>query len=299
MKGFAPVVVLASLCACAPVFAQEQQENLDRMAAEQQINETVQRFIDMGMEPEAATLIAILAETGMSPAEIVMLMMVADRGGDEAGGAMLLVNALRNSGAGQAVVVDRGEQLLVLEGGTLFVIDMTTMEVTATLNYARAAQPDPDAIWQLLAPIMGGQRGQPGGDQGAACRRRLHLIHGAFAAYVGAHDGVLPGENWVEAITPYLPERELLRCPSRPEVAVAYAMNEKLLGVTAATVVEPGERVLLFDTVLDDASPVGGPEAVPLDGAHDEGVNVLFLNGEVEWLPVEEARELLGLPVGG
>ncbi len=299
MKRLAPLVVLASLYACIPVLAQEEQENLDRMAAEQQINETVQRFTDMGMEPEAATLIAILSETGMSPAEIVMLMMMADRGGDDAGGLMLLMNAMKSAAGGRPVVVDRGDQLLVLEGGVLFVIDMTTMEVTDTLDYARAAQPDPDAIWRLLASVMGGHEGQPGGDQGAGCRRRLRAIHDAFVACVAAHDGVLPGENWVEEITPYLPEQELLRCPSRPEVAVGYAMNEKLLGVATAAIVEPGERVLLFDTVIDDASPVGGPEAVPVYGAHDEGVNVLFVSGEVEWVPIAEARELLGLPVGG
>ena len=299
MERLMAIVALASLCACGLAVAQEEQENLDRMAAEQQINETVQEFIDLGMEPEAATFLAILSETGMSPAEIVMFMMMADKGGDDAGGFMLLMNAMKSASGGQPVVVDRGDQLLVLEGGVLFVIDMTTMEVTQTLDYARAAQPDPDAIWRLLIPIMGGGHAQPGGDQAAVCRQRLRALHGAFAAYVDAHDGVLPGEDWVEEITPYLPEAELLRCPSRPEVAVAYAMNERLVGAAAAAVVEPGERVLLFDTVLDDPSPVGGPEAVPLDGAHDGGVNVLFVSGEVEWLPVAEARELLGLPVGG
>ncbi len=299
MKTLTVTVALLSFCTCGLLFAQEEQENLERMAAQQQINDTVQQFVDMGMEPEAATLMAILSESGMSPSEIITFMMMADGGGGDPGAVMLLTNALRGSAAGPPVVVDRGDQLLVLEGGVLYVIDMTTVEVTSTLDYARAAEPDPEVIWPLLASMMSGDREQPGGEQGAACRRRLRMNHSAFAAYVNAHDGVLPGENWVEEVTPYLPERDLLRCPSRPEVPVGYAMNEKLVGVRADAIQEPGERVLLFDTVIDDAGPVGGPEAVPRDGIHDGGVNVLFVNGEVEWLPVEEARELLGLPIGG
>lgn len=298
MKRLVTIAVL-SLCAAALALAQEQQENLDRMAAEQQMNARVQEFTDMGMDAKAATLMAVLSETGMSPAEILLFMAMADGGGGDAGGALLLMNAMKGSTAAQPVVVDRGEQLLVLEGGVLYVIDLATMELAGALDYARAAQPNQDAIWRTLMPWMAGDGGRPVVDQAEACRQRLRTIHGAFATYVQAHDGLLPGENWVEGIAPYLPERELLRCPSRPEVAVAFAMNERLVGMAAAGIAEPGARVLLFDTILDEASPVGGPEAVPLDGAHDEGVNVLFVSGQVEWVPVEAARELLGLPVGG
>jgi len=291
-------VLLTVLCTCAMVLAQAgEQDDLDRVAAEQQVGQKVQRFLDMGMEPEAATFMAILTETGMSPAEIMVFMMMADKGGDDAGGIMLLMNAMKGAASSQPVVVDRGEELLIIDDGVLYVIDMTTMEVTGRLDYAEAAGPDDDAIWQLLVPIIAEGGGEEGGPQGAACRQHLKQIGLAFMMYAQDNNGALPGQDWVEAITPYLETEDSLRCPAHPELAVGYAMNEKLVGAILAEVTEPGETILLFDTDLDAANPVGGPGAVPQDGIHGEGVNVVYADGRVEWVRAPEAWEVLGLPI--
>lgn len=271
------------------------QEDLDRAAAEQMLNERIQRFMDMGMEREAATLIAVLSESGMSPAEILLTMMMADRGGDDAGGLMLLMNAMRNAAPRQPVVIDRGEQLLVFEDGRLHVIDLQAMKVTATLDYAQTGRDD-EALWRYLIPIMGHGPRQPGGEEAEVCRLHLRTLGGAIERYVAAH-GALPDDTWVTQITPLLGDaQDALRCPSRDR-AVAFAMNEKLLGVAPDGVTEPAETILLFETALDDANPVGGPDALPEEGVHDGGVNVLLVNGEVAWLSLAEARELLGLPI--
>jgi prepilin-type processing-associated H-X9-DG protein len=116
--------------------------------------------------------------------------------------------------------------------------------------------------------------------------------------YAEQNEGALPGENWVEAITPHLHHPEaLLRCPARPELAVGYAMNAKMAGVQLHQVVEPAERILLFDTALQAESPVGGAEALPEGIVHEDGVIVLFADGHVEWLETAEAREMLGFPI--
>lgn len=292
------ILVAMSTCVIRPVCAQnETQEDLERLAAEQELNARVQRFVDMGLEPEVATFMAILSETGMSPAEILMFMMMADKGGEDVGGLMLLMNAMRNAAAAQPVVVDRGEQLLIVEDGVLYVIDMTKMEVAATLPYAKTATSNQEAIWQYLIPVIARGGEQAGGEEAEQCRRHLKLLAQAIHRYAQAHGGALPGQNWVDEIAQYLENQDVLRCPARPELAVGYAMNDKLIGALMQELVDPERTVLLFETTLDAANPAGGPEAVPAAGVHEDGINVLFLNGVVEWMPVAEARELLDMPV--
>lgn len=299
MKRLVAAMALAVLVA-GPALAQaqaEQQQDIERVAAEQQLEQRIQKFVDMGIEREAATFLAVLSEAGMDPAQIMMFFMMAEHGGEDAAGLMLLMNAMKQQGPTQPVVVQQdmgGPQALIVDDGALYVIDLEAMEVTGRVDYRRSRGMDPDAIWSLLAPMMAGGR-EAGGPQARNCRERLRVLAGAFWKYAQDHDGTLPGENWVEAITPYLETPDLLRCPARPEQQVGYAMNEKLVGAVIEELEEPEETILLFDTWLDDPAPVGGPEAVPDAGIHDEGVNAVYLNGTVEWLPVAEAREVLQL----
>ncbi|MGD9497778.1 MAG: hypothetical protein AB7Y46_15860 [Armatimonadota bacterium] len=300
MKRGCAGVIFGVVCAWGIVVAPALgQEDLDRVAAEQQVNAKVQRFIDMGMEPEAATFMALLSESGMSPVEIMLMMMLSEKGGDEAGGIMLLLNAMKQMAPSQPVAIDRGQQLLVIDRGVLYAIDLTTMAVTGTVAYAQKQGADADAIWQLLAPIIA-RAGRGERDEGVAgqCRQRMRAAGEAIARYVRDHDGALPGREWATALAPYLAAPELLRCPARPEVAVGYAMNEKLVGAVLAEIAEPARTVLLFETVLDEANPIGGPEGVGLEGVHNGGVHVLFVSGETEWVSVAEARELLARPIG-
>ena len=45
------------------------QADLDRVAGEQAVEARVQHLMELGLEREAATLIAVLRESGMSPAD--------------------------------------------------------------------------------------------------------------------------------------------------------------------------------------------------------------------------------------
>jgi hypothetical protein len=271
------------------------QADLDRVAGEQAVEARVQHLMELGLEREAATLIAVLRESGMSPAEILMLVTLSEKGGDDAGGVMLLLNAMKNAAPRQPVVIDRGAQLLIVEGGTLYVIDLATMQVSRRLSYTQEAE---DALWRFLIPVIAQGGGPQLVDEATeVCQTHLALLGEAFRRYVD-DKGVLPGEEWVAQITPLLGEgHDALRCPSR-EQAVAFALNEKLVGLAPDEVGKPAETILLFETALDGDSPVGGPEALPEEGVHNGGVNVLMVNGEVRWLSPAEARERLGRPVG-
>lgn len=271
------------------------QADLDRVAGEQAVEARVQHLMELGLEREAATLIAVLRESGMSPAEILMLVTLSEKGGDDAGGVMLLLNAMKNAAPRQPVVIDRGAQLLIVEGGTLYVIDLATMQVSRRLSYTQEAE---DALWRFLIPVIAQGGGPQLVDEATeVCQTHLALLGEAFRRYVD-DKGVLPGEEWVAQITPLLGEgHDALRCPSR-EQAVAFALNEKLVGLAPGEVGKPAETILLFETALDGDSPVGGPEALPEEGVHNGGVNVLMVNGEVRWLSPAEARERLGRPVG-
>ncbi len=299
MRRLMAVVALLALAGIAALAQPaEEREDLERVAAEQEINRRIEHFVQMGMEREAAVFMTILERSGMDPAQMVLFFMMAEEN-EDAAGLMLLMNAMKQKAAAQPVVIDSAGGLwaLIVEDGVLYLIDLDAMEVRGSVEYAPRGAPEDDAIWSLLAPMMAGGE-EPGGPEAAECREHLHLLWDAFAAYMQDHNGALPGQNWVEAVTPYLETPEPLHCPERPDLEIAYAMNEKLVGALMEEVVEPGESILLFEAALDAPNPVGGPAAVPDEGVHDEGVNVLFANGEVEWLPADEAREMLGFPVG-
>ncbi len=303
-------VLLALLLTAGVASAQEAADgaDIDRVAAEQQLNQRIESFVAMGMPREAALFVTMLEKSGMEPAEILMFLMMADKGGGEGGGMMALMNAMKQQDAPPEPTVistENGETFaLIIEDGVLYRIDLETMEVTGKCAYSAQTRAERDAVWSVLVPLMSewggerGARGGPGGPPAAQCRAHLKQLGMAFMMYADAHGGTLPGEDWVQAVMAYLDNEDIFRCPAHPDLAVGYAMNTKMLGADLRQIPELSERILLFDR-LDDADPaVGGPENVPLDGAHEDGVNVLFGDGHVEWLESAEAREVLGLPIG-
>ena len=300
-------VLLALLMLAGVAIAQEagEQANLDRMAAEQNLTQRVEQFVELGMPREAALFVTMLEKSGMEPAQILMFLMMADHGGDEAAGMMMMNQMKPQVTPPQPTVIDTGggaKTVLIIEDGVLYRIDLDTMEVTGKVAYSAPNQADRDAIWELFIPMMagewgGGERGGPGGAPAQQCRNQLKQMGTAFMMYVDDNDGTLPGEDWVDALMPYIENEQLFRCPDHPDIAVGYAMNAKLVGVNIRLIAEPSERILLFDR-LDDVEPaIGGPNAVPMGGVHEDGVNVLFCDGHVEWMPVAEAREVLDFPI--
>lgn len=85
--------------------------------------------------------------------------------------------------------------------------------------------------------------------------------------------------------------------PETMEVQVAYAMNEKLVGVALGEIANPAETILFFEMNVDTPSPVGGPDIVPEGGIHNGGINVGYADGHCKWIMPDVARQQLGEPV--
>ncbi len=282
------LVVVALPVAAQP--AGGQQQDLDRMAAEQKLQERISFFEEMGLPREAATVMAVFAEAGMDPAQMALMMMMGERGGEEAMLPMLMMNSMKGAAALAPAMVERDGRLFIAEGGMLYVIDEETLEVVSTLEYAPRPAPEDSPIWSLLGPMMAGARGKA---QQTACLSNLKQLGLAFMMYLQDHDNWLPDENWVEAVYPYILNRAVFTCPSRPEQPVAYALNEALLPMNMGELPNPAETVLAFETLEGGEAPVGGAELVPPDGIHNGGINVLFADGHVKWVLPQAAVQLL------
>lgn len=292
MKRTSLCLVLALVMAM-PLAAQqpaEQAQDLDRTAAEQKLQERVAFFEGMGVGREVATVLAILTEAGMDPAQVALMLMMGEHVGDEAMIPWLMMNSMRGGGAQSPAMVERDGRLFIAEGGKLYVIDEATQEVVGTLEYAPRPKPEDSPIWSLLGPMIADARGRA---LHTACLNNLKQVGMAFMMYTQDHDDWLPEGNWVEAIYPYVMNRKLFTCPSRPDQPVGYALNQAALALRLNDLENPAGTVLLFETLEGGEAPVGGAELVPPEGIHNGGIDVLFADGHVKWLIADEAIRLL------
>jgi prepilin-type processing-associated H-X9-DG protein len=291
----AVIVTLVVALAVSPLCAQpdvEAQVDLDRIAAEQQVQARVDRLVEMGIDHEGALFLTLLSESGMDPSQIVLMMMMAEHGGNE----MLPLMMMRQPQGQSAppAVIDRGEELLIVEDGTLYVIDMTTMEIKSRLKYARPQRIEDSPIFSLLAPMIAGAREDA---QQSACMSNLKQLGLAFMMYLQDREGLLPEENWVAEVMPYINNAKVFVCPSREHLPVGYALNEKIVGMDINALEASPQTVLAFESNVGGEAPVGGADDVPPEGVHNSGINVLYADGHVKWSPAEEAMDLLAMAV--
>ncbi len=284
------LLALIVLPAVAQPAAEQQQDDLDRMAAEQKLQERITFFEEMGLPRDAATAMAIFAETGMDPAQMALMIMIGQQGGEQAMLPMLMMNSMRGAAPLAPAMVEREGRLFIAEGGMLYVIDEETLEVVSTIEYAPKPPPEDSPIWSLLGPMITGARGKA---QQAACMSNLKQLGLAFMMYLEDHDGWLPDGNWVEVTYPYIKNRQVYTCPSRPDQPVGYALNEALLAQRVLDIENPAQTVLAFETLEPGEAPVGGAELVPPDGIHEGSINVLFADGHVQTVTAAQARQLL------
>ncbi len=276
-----------------PVVAQpaaEEQQDLQRMAAEQRLQERIAFFEEMGLPRDAATALAIFAEAGMDPAQMALMLMMGEQGGEKAMLPMLMMNSMRGAASGAPAMVERDGRLFIAQGGILYVIDTQTLQVVSKLEYAPRPAPEDSPVWSLIGPMIAGARGKA---QRAACMSNLKQLGLAFMMYLQDYKNRLPEGNWVEAVHPYILNRQVFTCPSRPEQPVGYAFNEALVGANLGDLPDPSQTVLVFETREGGEAPVGGADLVPPDGIHEGGINVLFADGHVKWMLPDAVVELL------
>ena len=85
----------------------------------------------------------------------------------------------------------------------------------------------------------------------ATCDTHVYALCKALRAYARAHEGVLPpAASWCDAILPLLPPdaggREAFKCPSRPGLECAYALNQELGELDIRTLEKHDEQVLIL-----------------------------------------------------
>ncbi|MGC9316971.1 MAG: type II secretion system protein [Armatimonadota bacterium] len=136
----------------------------------------------------------------------------------------------------------------------------------------------------------------------------------AFEMYVSDYDEVYPPTyKWKSRLDPYMRNRELFKCPSRPHLVWYYGHgyngglmpSEVAYGAPAAgfsampraAIASPSHKILSVEWDRCVSGPPNGDQAVHRGGSlhawavcriHNDGSNVLFGDGHAKWLKPEQ-----------
>lgn len=129
--------------------------------------------------------------------------------------------------------------------------------------------------------------------QGPLCLQNLRALANAQAMYSLDNMGSLPGENWMDAVLPYLKEDVgAIGCPVARNVksnTYGFAMNEDFVGKSMATT--PNDVPLIFDSTLLSYNAVGPLSTLPDRPRHLDDTdhefdtwknNVVFVSGRTK-----------------
>jgi prepilin-type processing-associated H-X9-DG protein len=248
-------------------------------------------LVGQGMDEKDATFMALLASGGDSSWLLPYLMMSERGGGMEDIMGMLVMSKMLAPQGTAGLGWISGKYIFIVENGVLYKINTDTMQVEGRVAY-RGGGPSAE-VMAALGPMLERARAKA---QQTSCLSNLKQLGLAFLMYAQDWDEKLPGKDWVAATQPYLKNMQVLICPSRPDVKVGYVYNEAVMGASLKRIGNPANTILLFEGEPVPGKDFGGPERIAEGGYHNHGVNVLFVDGHVKWLPVAEAKELLAAP---
>jgi prepilin-type processing-associated H-X9-DG protein len=148
----------------------------------------------------------------------------------------------------------------------------------------------------ILFPVFARAREQA---RATHCMNNLHALGVAAQMYQNDWDGCWPlKENWADAISTFLKDREILSCPSAPEGAWGIEYNAELSGRWQKDLKNPDQVPAFFDGKGEwNAS---GPIA-DFDCRHCGGGYIAFADGSVRYTKKEErpVGPGSGTPPGG
>jgi len=127
--------------------------------------------------------------------------------------------------------------------------------------------------------------------QQVVCATNLKHIGAAMQKYQEENDGELPmGAEWCDLLVADSNlKKDVFRCRRAVEGPSTYAMNE---GALRANGELPDDMVVVFESG-PSWNQVEGLEDVNLENHYEEGCNVLFADGHVEFVKVEDVNDLL------
>lgn len=254
---------------------------------------------DAGVPDDVRGLFRIMAQDDLDPAMLLALMAMGGHGNvDE--GLLFFTMLMRGMGGqtGQPTAVVRGDQLLVVEDGVVYRVDLATMALQGQVTFR--PKRDRAAALAKLVPLVAGMRAQgPEAMREEAerdaleqtCVSNLKQLALACLMYAKDHNGILMTANWADEVMQYAQNDALLRCPSIPDDVLSYAMNEKLLGLSLDAIADPSRVVLLFEREPAEGPAIGGPDK--LVARHDGNTVVAFADGHVEAIPIDQAMQQL------
>jgi hypothetical protein len=132
--------------------------------------------------------------------------------------------------------------------------------------------------------------------QEALCLQNLRAVANAQAMYSLDNSGHLPPAEWMDATLPYLKENVgAIGCPrarDKKKEEYGYAMNEKVVGTTMASLGDLNKTPLVFDSTLLQRNAVGSTSTFPDPGRHrrEEGDESFSRNGNCVVFAAGNAR---------
>ncbi len=266
-------VVLIALMAL-PMVAQAQAE-FDEIAATQALERRTQSYQEMGLDSWDALEAAIITTPGLSMQQRMLLL---SRLTDDAALGILAPALMGQGGAGGTGITAYGDALFVAEDGWIYRIDPETLDVLGTGRY----RPEEAAAGEFGAGFEALLDEAREKAEGQSCLNNMKQLCLAALMYAQDWNMVLPTEDWPEQLYPYIKNRQIFVCPSRPELPVAYA-----------NIIRQSETVMFFESTIVDDAPTGGVEAAPEEPIHGDFVTVGCADGHVKMMTPEALREAL------
>ncbi len=289
-----PVLGQEGATPAPPATGEPDAETLRKMA-EGEVD-PVEFMRQMGAKEEDILGLQLMSQVmGADMGQMMLLMMLADQGkkedqgkkDDDIMGMMLFMKVLGAGATKQPIALLEGRTLIVIEDGVVYNIDTERMRIEGTVAY-RPKKGAAD-LTALLPLIMQAQ----GKAQGTGCLSNMRQLCMSAQLYAGDNGDMLPTEQWPDQLAAYVKNRAIYTCPGAPGKAVAYAINEALIGARMADVKRPSETVLFFESDQAQELPFGGPDAVTGPPRHEGRVVVGFVDGHAKFVSPEELRELL------
>ena len=124
----------------------------------------------------------------------------------------------------------------------------------------------------------------------------LKQLSMAAQVYAAERDCALPSPTgWPQELRKFYGSDQVLKDPACRDGGRAYAMNAALGGMRLDSIANLGRTVLFFDCA-PGSPPGGGPELLPPAPRHPEGHNIVFCDGHVEAVSVQELDTLIWDP---
>ncbi|MBM3471894.1 MAG: hypothetical protein FJX75_01310 [Armatimonadetes bacterium] len=279
---------LLVMCLIRPALAQEAPP---AKAAPEQLD-PAELMRQMGADEEDIMKFQLMSQLlGEDASPLLLLMMMQGDGGNMDGdflGMMLMMKALSGGGKTAPAVAAIGTRLFIIEDGTVYILDTTTLKLETSVQYRPSKK-----VAGLPADLLPMFQQAKDKALASSCLSNMkQLVLGALM-YAQDWDQMLPGEQWPEQLQPYLKNLQIYQCPGAPDKERAYALNEALAGAKMGDIKRPAEIALFFESDLPDDVPFGGPDGVLMEPRHGGMLTVGFVDGHAKLMKPEDAKKLL------